>query len=169
LPVEKNRGFLMNIILHAIFLSLLPISELRGGIPYAVASGMNIVTAYIVCVISNIFVIPILYLFLETLHRPFYRIKPYRYIFDRWVIRTRRRAEASVARYGYWGVMLFVAIPLPVTGAYTGTLAAWLLNLKKSRAFWYLALGVVIAGVIVSIATLTGLEIFRIFVNPQNI
>ncbi len=59
--------------------------------------------------------------------------------------------------------MLFVAIPLPITGAYTGTLAAWLLELDKRRAFWYLAPGVLIAGVIVSVATLTGLEILRLF------
>ena len=56
-------------------------------------------------------------------------------------------------------------IPLPVTGAYTGTLAAWLLNLEKKRAFWYLALGVVVAGIIVSVVTLTGVEIFQIFIK----
>jgi uncharacterized membrane protein len=152
-------------LIHSAFLSLLPVSELRGGIPYAVARDINLFVAYIVCVLSNILVIPILYLFLETLHKPLYRIKPYRFIFDKWVIRTRKKAEQKVGRYGYWGVMLFVAIPLPITGAYTGTLAAWLLNLEKKKSFWYLALGVVIAGVIVSIVTLTGVEIFKIFIK----
>jgi uncharacterized membrane protein len=61
--------------------------------------------------------------------------------------------------------MLFVAIPLPVTGAYTGTVAAWLLRLDKRRAYGYLILGVAIAGVIVSIATLTGIELFKIFLK----
>jgi len=155
----------MEPLIHSAFLSLLPISELRGGIPYAVASDIHIIIAYIVCVLSNILVIPILYIFLETLHKPLYRIKPYRYIFDKWVVRTREKAERQVGKYGYWGVMLFVAIPLPVTGAYTGTLAAWLLNLEKRKSFWYLALGVVIAGIIVSVVTLTGIEIFRIFIK----
>ena len=155
----------MEPLIHSAFLSLLPVSELRGGIPYAVARDINLFVAYIVCVLSNILVIPILYLFLETLHKPLYRIKPYRFIFDKWVIRTRKKAEQKVGRYGYWGVMLFVAIPLPITGAYTGTLAAWLLNLEKRKSFWYLALGVVIAGVIVSVVTLTGIEVFKIFIK----
>jgi uncharacterized membrane protein len=153
----------MNTVLHSILLSLLPIAELRGGIPYAVANGITIPVAYLICVGSNILVIPIVYLFLETLHHQFYKIKAYRWFFDKWVDRTMRKAEKSVGKYGYWGVMLFVAIPLPVTGAYTGTLAAWLLELNKRKAFTYLAFGVVIAGVIVSIATATGVEILRIF------
>ena len=150
-------------MLHAILLSILPIAELRGGIPYAVANDISLPEAFITCVIANMLVIPILFIFLDTLHNQFYKVKPYRWLFDKWVIRTQRKAEKNVARWGYWGVMLFVAIPLPITGAYTGTLAAWLLKLNKKRAFWYLALGVVIAGVVVSIATMTGMEVLRIF------
>jgi uncharacterized membrane protein len=153
----------MNILLHAALLSLLPVSELRGGIPYAVANGISIAVAYGACVLSNILVIPIVFVFLETVHSSFYRLKPYRILFDKWVARTRMKAERNVEKYGYWGIMLFVAIPLPITGAYTGTLAAWLLRLDKRRAFWYLALGVVIAGIVVSTATLTGIGILNIF------
>jgi uncharacterized membrane protein len=153
----------MDILLHAVLLSILPVAELRGGIPYAVANGLGLPVAFAACVIANTLVIPILFVFLETLHHQFYKVRPYRWLFDRWVVRTRRRAERNVAKWGYWGVMLFVAIPLPITGAYTGTLAAWLLKLDKRRAFWYLALGVVIAGTVVSIATVTGIEILRIF------
>ncbi len=154
----------MTTLLQAMLLSLLPISELRGGIPYAVANGeVSLPVAYFACVFANILVIPLLFIFLDTLHGQFYKIKPYRWLFDKWVMRTQRRAEKSVGKYGYWGVMLFVAIPLPITGAYTGTLAAWLLKLNKKKAFWYLALGVVIAGVIVSIATITGMQALELF------
>ncbi len=153
----------MNIILHSIILSVLPIAELRGGIPYAVANGISIPVAYIICVVSNIFVIPVTFLFLDTLHKQFYKISLYRYFFDKMVVRTRKKAERNVGKWGYWGVMLFVAIPLPITGAYTGTLAAWILKLNKSKSFWYLALGVVIAGIIVSIATITGIGLLKIF------
>ncbi|MBU1319703.1 MAG: small multi-drug export protein [candidate division Zixibacteria bacterium] len=153
----------MNPLLYSVVLSLLPIAELRGGIPYAVANDISLPVAYLVCVASNILVIPALFIFLDTLHHQLYKIGPYKWLFDKMVIRTLRKAETKVGKYGYWGVMLFVAIPLPVTGAYTGTLAAWLLELNKRKAFWYLALGVVIAGVIVSVATLTGVGILRIF------
>jgi uncharacterized membrane protein len=153
----------MNILLNAFILSLLPISELRGGIPYAVGNGTHIIVAYIVCVLSNILVIPLLFIFLETVHKLFYKVRLYRVLFDKWVARTGKKAEKKVKKYGYWGIMLFVAIPLPITGAYTGTLAAWILQLDKKRSFWYLALGVVIAGIIVSIATMTGLGLLEIF------
>lgn len=155
----------MNTLLHSIFLSLLPIAELRGGIPYAVANGTSLPVAYLVCVAANILVIPIVYIFLDTIHHQLYKIRPYKWLFDKMVNRTLRKAEKNVGKYGYWGVMLFVAIPLPVTGAYTGTLAAWLLELDKRKAFVFLALGVLIAGVVVSIATATGIEILRIFMN----
>jgi len=155
----------MDIYLHSIILSLLPISELRGGIPYAVAHDISLVSAYFLCVLSNMLVIPITYIFLETVHKLFYKIGIYRKVFDRYVERTRRKAESNMKKYGYWGIMLFVAIPLPVTGAYTGTVAAWLLELQKRKSFFYLALGVVIAGIIVSIATVSGIEIFRIFIK----
>ncbi len=155
----------MEIYLYAILLSILPIAELRGGIPYAVANDIGLPEAFIACVIANMLVIPIVFVFLDTLHNQFYRVKPYRWFFDKWVVRTQRKAESNVARWGYWGVMLFVAIPLPTTGAYTGTLVAWLLKLDKKKAFWHLALGVVIAGIVVSIATMTGMEVLRIFTD----
>jgi uncharacterized membrane protein len=153
----------MDIIIHSIILSVLPIAELRGGIPYAAASGISIPVAYLICVLSNMLVIPAVFLFLDTLHQQFYKLSPYRSLFDRLVERTRKKAERNVRKWGYWGVMLFVAIPLPITGAYTGTLAAWILKLNRIRAFGYLALGVVIAGIIVSLATITGIGLLEIF------
>lgn len=157
----------MSPYIQAFILSLLPIAELRGGIPLAVANGISLITAYFLCVIANMLVIPIFYTFLKTLHNLFYKVRVYQLVFDRYVHRTLNRAEVKVRKYGYWGVMLFVAIPLPVTGAYTGTLAAWLLKLDMKKAFWFLALGVVIAGIIVSIAVITGVGIMRIFVKPS--
>lgn len=156
-------GILENPIVHSLVLSLLPISELRGGIPYAVASGVHPLAAYGLCVLGNMLVIPIVFIFLETLHKVFYRVHVYRVLFDKLVLRTKKKAQKNVDRWGYWGVMLFVAIPLPITGAYTGTLAAWLLQLNKKKSYGYLAFGVVIAGIVVSIATLTGIGILRLF------
>ncbi len=80
----------------------------------------------------------------------------YQKLFDAFMAHTKKKAQKNVERWGYWGVMIFVAIPLPVTGAYTGTVAAWLLRLDRKRSYGYLALGVALAGVLVVIATLTG-------------
>lgn len=151
--------------IHAFILSLLPISELRGGIPYAVTSDIPLWAAFVLCVLSNMLVIPICYLFFDTLHKQFYKIGLYKKLFDKWVERTRKKAERNVAKYGYWGVMLFVAIPLPITGAYTGTLASWILELDRKKSFKYLAGGVIIAGIIVSLATISGIKAFEIFMK----
>ena len=153
----------MNPYWQAFLLSLLPIAELRGGIPLAIGRDIPLLQAFILCVAANILVIPIFYLFLNTVHKLLYKISFYRKIFDKYVNRTLARAQDKVGKYGYWGVMLFVAIPLPVTGAYTGTLATWLMKLEMKKAFWFLALGVVVAGIIVSVAVMTGLGILQIF------
>lgn len=153
----------MNSYLQAALLSLLPIAELRGGIPLAISLDIPVWQAFIICVLANIMVIPIFYLFLNTLHKVFYRVPLYQKLFDKYVNRTIAKAEKNVRKYGYWGVMLFVAIPLPITGAYTGTMATWLLKLDMKKAFWFLALGVLIAGVIVSAAVMTGLGLLQVF------
>jgi uncharacterized membrane protein len=158
-------GLDLGIVFQAILLSLLPISELRGGIPYAVARDISLPVAYIICVLSNILVIPLVFVFLETAHKLFYKLTPYRWFFDRWVLRTKKKAQKNIEKYGYWGIMLFVAIPLPVTGAYTGTLAAWILQLNKYKSSAFLALGVAAAGIIVSIATITGIGLLKIFIR----
>ena len=97
--------------------TLLPISELRGAIPFAVLNGINPAFAYFFCVVLNALLGPIVYLFLDSLHKLFYRMNWYRSLFDRLVTRARHKVSSQVDKYGYLGIMLFVSIPLPVTGA----------------------------------------------------
>ena len=155
----------MNPIILAIFLSMAPISELRGGIPFAMLNGINPLAAYIICVIANIAVVPLIFFFLDTLHHQFYRIKVYKRIFDKFVERTRKKLHKKVEKYGYLGLTLFVAVPLPVTGAWTGTLGAWLFGMDKMKAMLAILLGVLIAGVIVTAAMLAGGNGLSIFVK----
>ncbi|MFZ5859612.1 MAG: COG2426 family protein [Spirochaetota bacterium] len=138
-------------ILMTIFFSILPISELRGAIPYAVYQGLPILAAAAISIAANICVPLIAFLFLNSIHKLLYKFSPYRSFFDRVVERTRKKVHAKVEKYGYWGLLLFVAIPFPVTGAWTGALAAWILGLSYKKAFFAIAGGVLVAGVIVSI------------------
>ncbi len=71
--------------------------------------------------------------------------------------------EPQMNKYGYLALAIFVGIPLPITGAWTGTLIAWLLDLNRKKSFIAIASGVIIAGVLVTLATLGGLGIFRAF------
>jgi len=141
-------------LLWAILLSLLPILELRGGIPFAISQGVDPLGALIFCVIANIIVVPIIFLFLDYLHKYLLKIRPYERTFNVFLKRLRKRkkkVEKNYQLYGFIALTLFVAIPLPITGAWTGTLIAWLLNLNKGKSFIAIALGVIIAGIIVTL------------------
>ncbi len=152
------------ILLTAAF-TLLPISELRGAIPFAVLNGMNPFAAYIYCVLLNALLGPIVYLFLDSLHKLFYRLNWYRNLFDKLVTRARSKVAAKVDRFGYLGILLFVGIPLPITGAYTGTLGAWILGLNRKKTCLAVAGGAVISGIIVSLIVYFGTEAASIFIK----
>jgi uncharacterized membrane protein len=145
-------------LLGTVGLALLPISELRGAIPFAVARGMPLLEAYFIAVACNALVAPLAFIFLETFHKLLYRWGFYAGIFDRFVERSRHKVQSQVERYGYLGIMLFVAVPLPITGAWTGTLGAWILGLGRRRTIIAVAAGVVISGIIVSLIVGFGVE-----------
>ena len=134
-------------------LATLPILELRGALPVALIGGMPVWKAYLLAVIGNMLPIPFIIWFLEPATDFVRRWK----LGDRFVTwlfaRTRRKGE-KIQRYEAWGLVMFVAIPLPVTGAWTGSMAGHLFGLKKSRTFLACLAGVCIAGVIVSVLTL---------------
>jgi uncharacterized membrane protein len=137
-------------LLVTLALCLLPISELRGGLPYALSSDVPLPVAYLICVGANALVAPLVYLFLSSLHKLLERWRPYRRFFEHIVERSRRRVHAKVEKYGYAGLILFVAIPLPITGAYTGTLGAWILGMDRRKTILAVSVGVIIAGIIVA-------------------
>ena len=86
-------------------------------------------------------------------------------MFERIVERARRKIHGAVERYGYWGLMIFVAIPLPLTGAYTGALGAWVLGMRRGKAMLFIALGVALAGAIVSLVYLLGVRALYFFLK----
>ncbi len=146
-------------------LSFLPISELRGAIPFAVARGMPLLQAALLAVACNALVGPVAFVFLETFHKLFYKWPFYARLFDRFVAKARGKVHEKVEKYGYWGIMVFVAIPLPITGAWTGTLGAWILGLGKRKTMVAVAAGVAIAGVIVSLVVGLGVEALSLFIK----
>jgi uncharacterized membrane protein len=138
-------------LLAASFLSLLPISELRGAIPFAVMRGMDLFQSAILCTLVNATVPLIAFVFLSTLHRLFYAIPLYKKLFDTFIEKARSKVRPKVEKYGYLGLMFFVAIPLPITGAWTGALGAWVLGMNKKKASVAIICGVLVAGIIVSL------------------
>jgi len=127
-------------ILTTCFLAVLPISELRGAIPFAVARGMTLPGAFFLSVACNALVAPVAFLFLTTAHRLLYRWAFYARLFDKFVERVRAKVSDSVERYGYWGLLIFVAVPLPITGAWTGAVGAWVLGMGKRKSSLFISL-----------------------------
>ena len=140
-------------ILMTFLISMVPVIELRGAIPAAVLAGLDIRVALIVAIVGNLVPVPFIIVFIRKIFK-WLRQK------SRWLGDMVRRMEekadakkAQVLRYEFWGLLLLVAIPLPGTGAWTGARVAAMLDMQLKRAFPAIAAGVVVAGLIVTIAT----------------
>ena len=147
------------------FLSFLPISELRGGIPFAVANNVPWYTAFAISVFFNTLVAPFVWIFLSTLNKLFLKMNWYKRLFEKFIERARNKLRNSVERWGWFGIAVFVAIPLPFTGAWTGTLGAWVLGISKRKAIAAIITGVIISGIVVTLVVVLGIHALDIFVK----
>ena len=140
-----------------------PISELRGAIPWAILKHhFPWYYAFLVAVIGNLLPVPFILLFLNTFSRLLSKIGICEKMLH-WLFKRTRQRGKIINRYQRIGLALFVAIPLPVTGAWTGSLAAVLFGLKFKHAFLSIFFGILIAGTIVTGVTLLGWTIFGLW------
>jgi len=128
-----------------------PVSELRGGIPLGIALGLEPWLVFLLAVTTNILIYLPTRLALSWFYRSIFTKLPY---FNDYLVRVRRKGEPKIKKYGLLGLLVFVAVPLPITGAYTGTVLSWLLAMEWKRSFVAVGLGVVLAGIIVMLATM---------------
>ena len=147
------------------FLSFLPISELRGAIPFAIANNVPWYAAYAMAVFLNAMVAPACWLFLSTLHKLFLKMGWYKRFFERFIERARNKLHDKVERWGWLGIAVFVAIPLPLTGAWTGTLGAWVLGLSRRKTMLAVVLGVLVSGAIVTAVVILGIQALNLFIK----
>jgi len=149
-----SLGFSKELVV--LIISALPITELRGALPVAI----NLFHfpwhyALLLAVIGNLLPVPLILLFLDAFSRLLSKIGIFKRALD-WLFEHTRRRGKIIERYKRIGLMLFVAIPFPVTGAWTGSLAAVLFGLKFKHAFLSIFIGIVIAGTIVTCLCLLG-------------
>ena len=148
----------LNKEIAVVVLAAMPISELRGAIPLALAIGFPPVKAYILSFLGNLIpVIPLLFL-LQPVANKLRHIRIFEKFFD-WLFERTKRKARLVEKFEVLGLILFVAIPLPVTGAWTGCVAATLFKIRFRYAFLAIVIGVVIAGFIVLGLSLAGREL----------
>lgn len=131
-------------------ISLMPILELRGGLIAASLLDIEPLWAFIVCMVANILIIPFVLFLIEAVLEFLMRFKKLGQLITRFKEKTLKK-KSSIEKYGYLGIMLFVAVPLPGSGAWTGCFLAVLLGLDKKKSFFAALLGVFIAGVIMMI------------------
>lgn len=141
-------------ILSTLFISMVPVIELRGAIPVAVAQGMNPWEAMVIAIIGNMIPVPFIILFIRKIFKWMRKVSPR---LDALVNRLEARADSKadrVRKYEKLGLYLFVAIPAPGTGAWTGALIAAMLDIRMRTALPTIFLGVCTAGLIVTLLTI---------------
>ena len=131
--------------------SISPISELRGGIPLGISLGLAPWFTFAIAVVANALIFFPVFFSLRLLYDKVFTRIP---LFNRYLDGLKKRGKPRVEKYGFWGLLAFVAVPLPFTGAYTGTILAWLVGMDWKRAFPAVALGVLVAGITVLLITL---------------
>jgi len=156
--IEKLVSLVQNLPpeIATFILSMLPITELRASIPIALGVwNLNPIAVYIIAIAGNIVPALIIVWYLKPIATWLSKnIKWFEKLFDWWFERTIRKFSKKYEKYGLWALMIFVAIPLPVTGAWTGALAAFLFDIPKRKAIFYIFAGLLISGIIVSLLSL---------------
>ncbi len=147
-------------LLMTFLVSMVPIIELRGAIPIATAHGLDWRIAIPIAIIGNLIPVPFIIIFIKKIFAWIRRMIPK---LDGFITKLEQRAESkreTVEKYAFWGLFMFVAIPLPGTGAWTGALIAAMMDMKLKRAFPSILLGVITAGIIVAFVSYGAAALF---------
>lgn len=150
--------------LCVLFCSMIPIIELRGAIPLGAALGLPWWQNYILAIIGNMIPVPFILLFIKKIiaWMTTCQVKFFRKI-GLWLTKKADKNRDKIEKYSFWGVCIFVGIPLPMTGAWTGSLVAATIDMKFWKALLSCLLGVMAAGVIMSLASYGVIAAFEIF------
>lgn len=148
-----------NALITAILLSLSPLGESKVGIPFGLLNNINIYLVFVLCLTANILVFPLMMFFLENINRHLLKWGFYKTT----AIYVARRAKSGsgkqIKKYGFWGLLIFVMIPLPGTGVYAGSIASYIFNIEKKRAFMANSIGITLSALIIwgtTVLTMTG-------------
>ena len=153
-------GTTLGKFISTFFISMVPVVELRLGLPYGIALGLPYWVALAAALLGNMVPVPFIIVYIRRIFAWLRRHWPW---LDGLISRLERRAEGKgekVEKYGTWGLLILVAIPLPGTGAWTGSLVAALLNLKVQKATPVIFVGVCIAAAIMTAVTYGVIKIF---------
>ncbi len=136
-------------IIFTILWSISPFGEAKVGIPYGLVNGVNIYLVFLVGFFANVLVFPLMMFFLDEVNHYLLRWNPYK----KGAIWIARRAKVGsgnkIQKYGFWGLIFFVMIPLPGTGVYAGSIATYLFKIERGKAFSANVIGIFISSLII--------------------
>jgi len=162
--VNAIRDFFLETVgeeLCVFFCSMIPIIELRGAIPMGAILGLPWWQSYLLSVLGNMLPVPFILLFIKAVLKWMTnsKIKFFNKLAG-WLNRKVEKNRDKIAKYSFWGVCFFVAVPLPVTGAWTGSLVAAMIDMKFWKALLSCLFGVMIAGVVMTLISYGAVAIF---------
>ncbi|MBW2990914.1 small multi-drug export protein [Candidatus Woesearchaeota archaeon] len=146
-------------------LTLLPFTELRASIPYGIITGYPWWVVFVIAIIFNIILAPITYFFWNKIIHLLRWIRFIDNLYQKTIERVQKKSRKYVEKYGELGLAIFIGIPLPGSGVWSGALAANIFGLKFRKYMVASIIGVLIAGIIVTIIMVSGTEIFGLFVK----
>ena len=141
---------MIHIIIYTILISLSPFGEARAGIPYGILNGLSPVLAFLAGLLGNLLIFPLFMFLIDAFNARLWRYRFYKQQNIKLIRRAKKGVGAHIHKYGFWGLMIFVMIPLPTTGAYIGTIAAYIFKLERKEAFLAISLGVAISCIIMA-------------------
>ena len=163
--VSAIEKFLFEVLgkeLCVFFCSMIPIIELRGAIPLGTGFGLDPIFTYFISVVGNIIPVPFILLLIRWVLDVMKKMRGLKKI-ALWVEAKAEKHKGKIDKYGYVGLFLFVAIPLPGTGAWTGSLIAALMKMKFWKSFLFIVLGVLTAGLIMTFGSVAVKTVIGLF------
>lgn len=145
-------------LLTAMLWSLSPFGESKLGIPYGIMKGLNSYVVLIACFLANLLVFPIMMFFLENVNRYLIKWRFYKKSAIYVAKRAKTGSVGKIQKFGFFGLVLFVMIPLPGTGIYAGSIASYLLKIEKKKAFFANAIGIFLSSIIIWALTIFSVE-----------
>jgi len=138
-------------VLFTFLISISPFGEARAGIPYGELNGLPIMLVFIVGLVANLLVFPIFYKVIELANKYLWKNPLYKRMAIYLSSRARIKTKTIIKKYGVWGLMIFVMIPLPVTGAYIGTIAAYIFGISYRKSLIAISSGITISSTMVAL------------------
>jgi len=136
-------------IIISMLWSISPFGEAKVGIPYGLVKGLNKYLVFVICFLTNVLVFPLMLLFLDNVNRHLVKWTPYK----KAAINIARRAKIGsgnvIQKYGFFGLIFFVMLPLPGTGVYAGTIATYMFKIERGKAFLANTIGIFFSSLIV--------------------